>query len=306
MMDTSLPWRALASHCDQSVNHVVSTADGGMIECRYVQRRTDYFIIYVSSHTGCNLSCRFCHLTASKQVMMTPVDVEGYVAQVCQVLRTYEHRAQQGLSAPQRVHINFMSRGEALANPSMLHNSKNVFQAMERAVHVVLPDVEVNFLVSSILPKSFAQPLQNVLTHPRSYLYYSLYSMQPMFRKRWLPKAHDPHHALDLCADYQQKTEQRIALHWALIRDQNDTLEHAQEIVQAVKDRELKVKFNLVRYNPFDQKSEETSEERIEELFSFLRQSFGDNDSRVVPRVGFDVKASCGMFLSTQDPIGEA
>lgn len=292
-------WHTKHSLQDRSVNHVRPTSDGGLLECRYVQRTADYFIIYVSSHSGCNLSCRFCHLTATKQVMMQPASMQDYLDQVQQVLSTYSDKRQNGMPKVQKVHVNFMSRGEPLKNPVVLQQSQELFQRMEALILAVEPGVEVHFLLSSIVPEGFDQPFESVLQHPKAYLYYSLYSLDPLFRKKWLPKAKNPLLVLDALSQYQRQTSQRVALHWAIIKDGNDTMEQVKDIAQAVESRQLKAKFNLVRYNPHDERhGEEAEEATLHELFEYLQTSFADPDSRMVPRVGYDVKASCGMFVT--------
>src|SRR5437588_13051932 len=54
------------SGLDASVNWD-RPADVGRIEARYVRRCPDYFVVYLSSQTGCAQRCRMCHLTATGQ-----------------------------------------------------------------------------------------------------------------------------------------------------------------------------------------------------------------------------------------------
>jgi adenine C2-methylase RlmN of 23S rRNA A2503 and tRNA A37 len=128
-------------------------------------------------------------------------------------------------------------------------------------------------------------------------IYYSLYSLNPAFRKTWLPAAINPLNALDKLAKYQQDTKKIIKLHWAFIKDQNDDLETLEQICNAVKERDLKVEFNLVRYNPYSPlQGEEPSEEILQRNLEFLKENL-DSKSKLISKVGFDVKASCGMFI---------
>lgn len=292
------PWNVLASSQDASVNHTQATDDGGHWESRFVQRTSDYFICYLSSHTGCSQSCRFCHLTASRQTMMTPATLEDYLQQADQVLRTYQRRVADGLEPAQRIHFNFMARGEALSNPHFVQGSSALFEALgEKAAAVGVP-TPAKFLVSTIFPRDFEGDLAQVLADERATPYYSLYSVNPRFRKRWLPKALPAAEALERLAAFQKATDRRVVLHWAFIKDENDSVADVEAMLDAVEASGLKAKFNLVRYNPHDQRQGvEPDEAVLQDLFDRISQRLGQPGSRIVPRVGFDVKASCGMFI---------
>jgi len=59
----------------------------------------------------------------------------------------------------------------------------------------------------------------------------------------------------------------------------------------------LKTDFNLVRYNPAASKQgEESDKEIIERNINFLKNNLNEK-VQIIPRVGFDVSASCGMFF---------
>lgn len=291
----------LKSSNDRSVNFVKAAEDGGAFESRFVQRSDDYFIVYLSSHTGCNKSCRFCHLTASGQTMMTPATLQVYVEQAKEVFAHYAELIEGGQVPASKVHFNFMARGEALSNPTFTEHTKVLFDAL--AALAVPFDLDVKFMVSSIIPADFTGDLSLILSDPRSMLYYSIYSVDPAFRKRWLPKSKDVNLALDEIKTFQEKTGNLIAIHWAFIKGQNDTEESVINIMNALNARSINAKFNAVRYNPYDeQRGEESEEVTIEALFKIVTEMTKDQQSvlssRIVPRVGFDVKASCGMFVS--------
>jgi 23S rRNA (adenine2503-C2)-methyltransferase len=295
--------RTLLSAEDLSANFVLP-AEGGAFEARYVRRDAEYFIAYLSSHAGCDRACRFCHLTQTGQTSMTPATRSDYLKQAHRVLQHYFLDTDEWTRPPLRMHYNFMARGEPLANPTILDGGWN---DLSRALYleawrVGLRDVE--FKVSTIMPMEMAERgrrLQTIFgtTEKHVTIYYSLYSMRESFRRRWLPRAMDPKSALDILASWQMNNwGGQVVLHWPFIEGENDDLETIEEIIYWVQRRGLKARFNAVRYNPYSEaQGRESSEEIIDRNFHLLNNAFGDPNGRIVPRVGFDVKASCGMFV---------
>ena len=87
----------LPSSEDLSVNFLRNTPEGKH-EARYVRRVNPYFIAYLSSHDGCKMGCRFCHLTQMRQNSMAPVSLQGYVDQAERVLKHYDEAVGGGRS----------------------------------------------------------------------------------------------------------------------------------------------------------------------------------------------------------------
>lgn len=289
-------WQTLPSKEDASINHILEQPDGGHWEARLVQRVEEYFICYLSSHSGCAHSCRFCHLTATKQVMMTPATIQDYLDQADQVLSSYRKRLEAGQPPANRLHFNFMARGEALSNPHFLSHSNELFQQLGERAEAL--GARPRFLVSSIFPRDFDGDLVKILADDRAVPYYSLYSVNPRFRKRWLPKSHAPEYALEQLVRLQQTTNRKVVLHWAFISGENDSLEDVHATLDVVEKSGLRAKFNLVRYNPHDHRhGVEPDEEHLNKVFEIIADRLGQPGSRIVPRVGYDVKASCGMFI---------
>jgi len=286
--------RVLQSKQDSSVNFVEQTKEG-YIEARYVRRSDSYFIVYLSSQTGCAKGCKFCHLTASNQTSYLNVTPEQYLTQATQVINYYSEKDKEYNPAT-LVHFNWMSRGEALANPNMLNKSYEILSSLTSLSleNNLIP----KFNVSTIMPKELLRRnLHEIFPGINPTIYYSLYSMNPEFRKKWIPAGLDPNTALDKLKEYQEVTKKIIKLHWAFIENENDDIKTLEQICKAVEDRDLKVEFNLVRYNPYSIiQGKEPSLEIIQNNLNYLRDRLGAT-SKIVSRVGFDVKASCGMFI---------
>lgn len=291
----SLNFEILKSTEDWSVNFI----SDNNLECRYVRRVPEYFIVYLSSHNGCNKACRFCHLTQTKQTDFEHTTIEEYLEQGLAVLDYYNTIAKNTHGIAKKVNFNFMARGEPLANKYLLANAPLLLSQLDEEAKKL--NLETNFNISSIMPEEVLNHnLKDVFkdveqTHS---IYYSLYSLEQQFRKRWLPKAIDPDTALTQLKEWQDVTKQLVVFHWAFIEGENDSTCQINNILDKVNKYGINAKFNLVRYNPYSiNQGIESSEEVIQRNFSIIQQHFNHPDSRIVPRVGFDVKASCGMFI---------
>lgn len=279
-----MEFKKLDSVEDQSVNFVF---DNGL-EARYVRRDQNYFICYLSSHTGCNKACRFCHLTQTGQTSFTEATLEEFLNQAKLVLEHYKTKA-----PAKKIHFNWMARGEPLSNMNLSSGwSELSDELIAMAKNAGIEDV--SFKISSIFPNGVDAPLECFLKNLPD-IYYSLYSLNSSFRKRWIPKSKSPYEVFKFLKEYENRGG-RVVIHHALIKGENDSIEEAREIRSAILNNGLNAKFNLVRYNSFSEQTGLESEEKdIDTYFEELRQI--NLTSRIVPRVGFDVKASCGMFI---------
>ena len=281
---------AIRSSMDQSVNFSRPTSDGGMVETRFVRRVPTRFIVYISSMTGCDKACRFCHLTQTAQTMARFLSVEEMVAQAETVL------AASKFSSGETLHYNFMARGEPMSNPAV---GRELFERLRDLAlsYGLKPRVKI----STIMPLDFTSPdwPDFVPEGMPVDMYYSVYRMDESWRRRWIPKALPVSDALPYLVAYQKTTGQRVVLHWALIEGENDDVSHAEEIGRAARSSGLEFDFNLVRYNAANGKSREAPRERIDAYLAAMASHVGPgNRVKEIPRVGFDVAASCGMFLS--------
>lgn len=290
----------LQSAQDASVNFITPT-DNGFFESRFVRRDEGYIICYLSSHDGCNRGCRMCHLTATWQTSMHSATLADFHAQAEAVLDHYEKITTQA-GKDRYVNFNFMARGEPLANTTLLEEAPRLFtmlteQAKRRGLLA-------RFNVSTIVPKTFRGDLVSLFYPFTPTIYYSFYSAFPQFREKWLPNALSAGQALRLLQGYQAFTKKIIKIHHALIAGENDSEWQQQHVGLMCSMCELAVEFNLVRFNSPTSEYAEASEEAYERAAAKLSQ-FGK--VQIVRRVGFDVKASCGMFITGSDiPAGAA
>lgn len=286
------------SALDASVNWD-RPADVGRLEARYVRRGKGYFVVYLSSQTGCAQGCRMCHLTATGQTRLRDATAGELVEQARTVLAHYRRQADPA----GMVHFNFMARGEPLANRGLVANADAVLG--ELAGLAVELNLKPRFLVSTIYPRELGdRPLDDVFVSHHPDIYYSVYSVSERFRRRWLPKAQPAEVALDRLAAWQRSTHKIVSLHHAYIAGENDSEGDVHAICDAVEERRLVVHVNIVRYNPPDpaRHGAEPPEEVIQRNAAIYRERLPTANVSVIARVGFDVAASCGMFFGPDGP----
>lgn len=277
---------------DASVNFV-KRKGVGYFESRFVQRQRDYYICYLSSQTGCSHGCRMCHLTQTAQTSDLDASLADFYSQANKVLAHGDIHSREA----SRLHYNFMARGEPMACSTILKDwetlsHKLVEKARQRRLRP-------RFLISTILPRGLETvDLVEVFPVHHPEVYWSLYSTWPAVRAKWLPKAMDPQTAAAKLARWQEATSKIPKVHFAFIKGQNDCEASIEDIIALLRTYRLHVNFNIVRYNPPDARSEESPEEVIHERVIQLRDAFPSSRVDVVGRVGFDVKASCGMFVA--------
>jgi 23S rRNA (adenine2503-C2)-methyltransferase len=289
------------SRQDDSVNWD-RPVDPGRLEARYVRRCPDYFVVYLSSQTGCAQGCRMCHLTATGQTRLRDATVGEMIEQARTVLDYYRHEA-----PPARcVHFNFMARGEPLANQALLSDADGLLGELSRLA--VALDLRPRHLISTIYPRDLGdRPLEDVFVTHHPDIYYSIYSTSERFRRRWLPKALPAEAALDRLVSWQRSTHKVVTLHHAYIAGENDAEGDVHAICDALEERGLMAHVNIVRYNAHDPSRHgiEPPEAVIERNAAIYRSRLANARVSIIARVGFDVAASCGMFFGPGGPVAD-
>ncbi len=289
---------AYRSRQDASVNWDWP-ADVGRLEARYVRRCPDYFVVYLSSQTGCAQGCRMCHLTATGQTRLRDATVGEMVEQARTVLHHYRREGPPART----VHFNFMARGEPLASRVLLADADRLLGELSRLA--VALGLRPRHLISTIYPRELGdRRLEDIFVTHHPDLHYSIYSMSDRFRRRWLPKALPAEAALDRLTSWQRSTQKIVTLHHAYIAGENDAEGDVHAICDALEERGLMTHVNIVRYNPYDTSRHgvEPSEEVIERNAAIYRSRLPNARVSVIARVGYDVAASCGMFFGPGGP----
>jgi adenine C2-methylase RlmN of 23S rRNA A2503 and tRNA A37 len=257
------------------------------------------------------MGCKFCWLTETSQTKFNHVTIEEYADQLNDILKyaSEQDKLNEVNSRHVRVNLNMMARGEALANRHIIKSYREFYDTMEEVVdYHSYGDLKVN--ISTIMPDVIKDvDLREVFKTRPAYLYYSLYSLNTEFREEWLKNAMGWNDALTKLKLFCKYSDLPLTLHFCLIEGQNDNLEDVRVMCETIKEFEFsKLKFNIVKYNPHPSSPyKETSIEKSVEIFNLLQSISSEgyitstNKSRIVPRAGPDVYASCGMFIEDQN-----
>lgn len=286
--------KILASTLDPSVNFVEQQLTG-FVEARYVRRKQQYFTAYLSSQTGCNRGCKMCHLTATRQTQFTNCDLSDFVNQLEMVFSHYDynltHASGEFPDPAEYMHINWMARGEPMANPTITETGTELLLRLGNMARD--RNIGVKFNISTIMPMTLRKPLTECFPLITPTIYYSIYSANPIFRQKWLPAAMLIDNALEMLATYQQITKKLIKFHCAFIKNENDSDKDINAMMSIIARYKIKGEFNIVRYNPFD----ETQGEESPYIFQIQETIKQWMPCKIISRVGTDVYASCGTFV---------
>lgn len=287
--------QVLKSTQDDSVNFVETSDAPGSLEARYVRRHPHYVVGYLSSQRGCKMACRFCHLTQQGETYDQGATLDEYRTQAVRILEQYRASEKPADS----IHWNFMARGEPFENPHFLEGAEAVLDMLASCADDY--DLYSRWKISTIGTQEIANfAFTDIFKKLTPDLYYSLYSTNRQFRKRWLPKAIPVPEMLCKLADWQQRTAKIVKLHWCYIDGENDSLLDTENIVSEVLSVGLRVDVNIVRYNPYSaSQGKESPEDVIRRNAQYLLENLPGSRVKVIPRIGQDVYASCGMFAES-------
>lgn len=294
---------------DGSFN-LIRQLKGAHIESRYVQRKPNYISLYLSSHNGCKMACRFCWLTQQKQTDFHHLKLRDYQTQLKALFNEIAPIPQKLPKKDIRINLNLMARGEPLANKNIIKKYPEFQKGLElETLNNGYKELKIN--LSTIMPYTVKnRSLESIFQYHPVAFYYSLYSMKPEFRQKWIPNAIEPQLALDKLKEYQELSNQQgkkfpITFHWTFIEGENDNPEDLEKLLDCLESYKFTdSKFNLVRYNRHPNLTENESPQ-YKELFEIVQKRIngeklskeGYNPSQVVSRVGYEAYVSCGMFI---------
>ena len=267
---------------DGTVKWLFESGAGQAVETVFIPE-PDRGTLCISSQVGCALDCAFCATGA--QGFNRNLQVDEIIGQVTHANRNLPVRPN---GKPAVTNVVFMGMGEPMAN------FRNVLLALE----LLLSDFayglsrrRITVSTSGVVPNiEKLGDAQNVS------LAVSLHAPNDALRDELVPinRMHPINELLDACWRYAAKRANRfITFEYVMLRDVNDSLQHADELAALLAGRPAKV--NLIPFNPFTgnefQRSRSTTirefQDRLRErgLIATTRRTRGD-----------DIDAACGQL----------
>jgi 23S rRNA (adenine2503-C2)-methyltransferase len=259
-------------------------AEPGELSAGHVSatRGWDRATICVSSQVGCAVDCHFC-LTALLGVKRN-LSAGEIVGQVCATLND------QKVSPPRdRINLVFMGMGEPFLNYD------NFIKAVRLLVEEVgIPESRMTVSTAGIVPRIRDFGFESI----RPKLAISLNASNDELRTRLMPlnRKWNLDQLLAAARDFPLRNRERITFEYVLLRDSNDAVRNAQEVVELL--RGLRAKVNLIALNPGPGIDFATPAEARVLAFQNVLTKAGIPAFVRRPR-GRDIYAACGQLKRT-------
>lgn len=261
---------------DGTLKYLLEYPDGECVETvlmRFDNRAN--LTACVSSQVGCAVNCSFC--ATGKRGFIRNLTYKEIVEQVLTIQRD------TGLKV---TNVVFMGQGEPLLNLD------NVLKAMEIFnENFQIGARRITVSTSGIVPQ-IEKLAQNYM---QSTLAISLHAPNHEIRAKLMQieNKYPMDELKNALKNYVEKTGRRITVEYLLIKDLNDTLESAKQLVNYLHD--IKCNINLIPYNPTEKNDyQKPSGNSIMRFKSLLEQS----GKKVTVRLerGSDIDAACGQL----------
>ena len=308
------PEIVLSQHSsDGTRKWLLKTADDHEFEMVFIPD-ADRGTLCVSSQVGCTLNCRFCHTGTMRLVRnLTPGEIVGQVMLARDALGEWPKAGQADLAALGDDMVDddggYSADGRLLTNIVMmgmgepLYNFDNVRDALKLVMDgdgLALSKRRITLSTSGVVPM-MAKCGEEIGVN----LAVSLHAVTKEIRDEIVPinRKYGLEELLQACADYPGASNaRRITFEYVMLKDKNDTDEHARELVRLIKQYKLPAKVNLIPFNPWPGAIYECSSPERIRRFSEIVFEAGISAPVRTPR-GRDIDAACGQLKTTAQKL---
>jgi len=275
---------------DKTRKWLLEFADGQRIETVYIPEE-DRGAVCISTQVGCAVGCKFCH-TGSQKITRNLTAGE-IVAQFMVARDAYGEWPSPTNETRYLSNIVVMGMGEPL------HNKDEVFKALK-----ILSDgdgIAISKRRITLSTSGIAPNIESVATELGVKLAISLHAPNNEKRSAIMPinNRYNIEEVLKACQKYQavMGMSRMITFEYLMLKDFNDTLDDAKELIALMKKFGLGAKFNLIPFNPWPGCDYLPSSNNRVHAFSRTLEDAGYEAPIRVAR-GQDILAACGQLKS--------
>jgi 23S rRNA (adenine2503-C2)-methyltransferase len=279
---------------------LLKTHDGHDFEMVFIPD-ADRGTLCVSSQVGCTLNCRFC-ATGTMQLVrnLEPAEIVGQVMLARDALGEWPQAGEQ----PEN---NYQPEGRMLTNIVMmgmgepLYNFDNVRDALKIVMDgdgLGLSRRRITLSTSGVVPM-----MERAGAEIGVNLAVSLHAVTKEIRDEIVPlnRKYGIEQLLEACAAYPgANNARRITFEYVMLKDKNDSDEHARELVRLIRKYRLPAKVNLIPFNPWPGAAYECSTDERIRSFSNIVFEAGISAPVRTPR-GRDIDAACGQLKTAAE-----
>ncbi len=270
---------------DGTIKWALSLNGGQAIEVVFIPEKSRGTLC-VSSQVGCALECSFC--STAQQGFNRNLSVAEIIGQVWYAVKRL---GSQKLTGERRVsNVVMMGMGEPLLN---FDNTVKAMDIMMDDLGYGLSKRRVTISTSGVVPA-----LDRLADEIDVALALSLHAPNNELRDELVPinQKYPIEVLMPSVLRYleRSKASEKVTVEYVMIKDVNDTPEHAFELAKLLKDVPSKV--NLIPFNPFPQTHYETSTPGAIDRFTKI---LCDKGFTVITRRtrGDDIDAACGQLV---------
>ena len=282
--ETSLPKVVnLLEAGDGATKFLLQTQRGFTVEA-VILRYENRVSLCVSSQVGCKFACSFCQTGKLGFLKNLTTD---------EIMSQYLFAQKQVEKEGRRIsHVVFMGMGEPLDN----------YSEVSKALHLLTRDSgyglskrKVTLSTSGVVPK-----IEELAKTVPVRLAISLHAATDTLRTTLMPinRKYNLERLKDSLRFYQEQTKDQITIEYILIKDMNDGIKEAKDLVKYLAG--LRVKVNLIPFNEHPGlEMKRPTQEKIEAFQKYLSKR--GIPSPVRYSKGLDVSAACGQLAAKKE-----
>lgn len=268
--------KKLVSGIDETRKYLFRLEDGNIIESVLMKYQYGYSVC-LSTQVGCRMGCTFC--ASAHLGLVRSLKVAEMFGQVLGMMQDIGDRIS---------HVVLMGIGEPFDNYA---NVMAFLKRLNREDTLNISYRKMTVSTCGIVPRILDFANEGIPVN----LAISLHAPNDDIRQKTMPVARSwpLETLLDACNRYAEITGRRVTYEYALIRDVNDSREHAETLSQKLKGQLCHV--NLIPVNTVEGTGYQKSQQERIELFKNVLEKNGIAVT-VRRELGSDIMAACGQL----------